>query len=75
MSGGDPHAAERLLRERGVAGARVRPAGARGEIAAVTAPADSLALVRDLAPELKRLGFQYVALDLSPPAGAQDGLE
>ncbi|HEX7119318.1 MAG TPA: hypothetical protein VF212_11045 [Longimicrobiales bacterium] len=67
MSAVDPRieAAERLLRERGVEGATVRAAGHEAEIAAIQAPAAAPATLAALAPELKALGFRYVALDLT----------
>lgn len=58
-------AAERLLRERGIPGARVSAAGHEDEIAAVVAPARCAARIAELAPEVKALGFRYVALDLA----------
>lgn len=56
-------AAERLLSEHGVRASRVDAAGHRGEIAAVSAPVRELERLRGLAPEIKALGFKYVALD------------
>src|SRR5690606_17593630 len=50
--------AERLLAERGVAGARVGVAGHQREIAAIVAPPVGLA------PAIRALGFRYVALEL-----------
>ncbi|HEX6940711.1 MAG TPA: hypothetical protein VF158_14945 [Longimicrobiales bacterium] len=67
MSGTDPRtgAVERLLRERGIEGAAVCAAGHEGEIAAVAAPLTRAAALAALAPEIKALGFRYVALDLT----------
>ncbi len=62
-------AAVRLLRERGLPTARVRAAGREGEIAAIEAPAAHAPALAALAPELRALGFRYVALDLTA-AGA-----
>ena len=66
-------AAERVLAEHGIAGASVRAAGPRGEIAVVSLPAGEWA--RLLEPEsagvvarVKAEGFRYVALDLDPGA-------
>lgn len=59
-------AVERLLRERGVEGAVVRAAGHESEIAAVEAPRESATVLAALAPEIKALGFRYVALELIP---------
>ncbi|HWV56049.1 MAG TPA: hypothetical protein VNZ57_01135 [Longimicrobiales bacterium] len=58
--------AEALLGRHGIAGARVVPLGAYGEIAAIRAPAADPADLARLAPEIRALGFRYVALD--PPA-------
>lgn len=56
--------AERLLAERGVAGARVGVAGHQREVAAIVAPPASFALLVELAPAIRALGFRYVALEL-----------
>ena len=60
--------AERLLAERGIAGATVSPEGPEGEIAAIRLPSDALAAILDAGPELagavRALGFRYVAVDL-----------
>lgn len=61
--------AERLLAERGFAGARVSAEGHEHEIAAVRVPAgawERLARDAEVAGEVKALGFRYVALDLAP---------
>jgi len=59
-------AAEKLLREHGFDGARLRPAGHESEIAAVTAPPSEIARLAQLAPEIKALGFRYVTVDVTP---------
>jgi len=64
-------AAERLLRERGIEGARVNAVGHDRSVAAVVAPADALARLADHAGEIKALGFRYVALDLTAVAEAE----
>ncbi|HLU25552.1 MAG TPA: hypothetical protein VKZ58_07585 [Longimicrobiales bacterium] len=58
-------AAEALLHENGLPGARVRAEGHAEEIAAVNVPPESVAKLAALAPAIKALGFRYVALDLS----------
>lgn len=62
----DPRAeaAERLLARHGVTGARVEAEGHQQEIAAVRAPHRHAKRLAELAPEIKALGFRYVALDL-----------
>lgn len=57
-------AADRLLEDRGFTSARAGVAGARGEILVVEAPAPDIVGLAELAPELKALGFRYVAVDL-----------
>ncbi|HEY8483185.1 MAG TPA: hypothetical protein VIL13_01145 [Longimicrobiales bacterium] len=57
--------AERLLREHGIEGARVSAAGHQSEIAAVEVSAAHIARLVELAPEIKALGFRYVAVDLA----------
>lgn len=52
-----------LLEGEGMA-ARVEIAGREGEIAAIRAPTDELGRLRRLAPEIRAMGFRYVALDL-----------
>lgn len=63
---GDPRveAAERLLAEQGLSGARVRVAGHEREVAAVVAPPDTFARLVELAPAIRALGFRYIALEL-----------
>lgn len=58
-------AAERLLRERGIPDPRVRVAGHEREIAAVAVPIGALSRLGELAGEVKALGFEYVAVDLT----------
>ncbi|HET9984820.1 MAG TPA: hypothetical protein VFQ38_14580 [Longimicrobiales bacterium] len=60
-------AAEEVLRREGVVGARVSAAGHQREIAVVEVEADALARLAELAPEIKALGFRYVAIDLASP--------
>lgn len=66
-SGADPRVreAERLLESRGLVGVRVEVAGHEREIASVLAPHGLAARIAELAPEIKALGFRYVALDLN----------
>ncbi len=59
--------AERLLREHGLH-AHVTVRGFDGSIAAVAAPVQELEAVARLAPKLRELGFQYVAIDLGVPS-------
>lgn len=61
-------AANRLLEAEGLMGARVRAAGHEREIAAVSAPHTDAERIAALVPEIKRLGFRYVALDLGSGA-------
>lgn len=56
-------AAEAILAREGLP-ARVSATGHAGDVAAVTVPAAHLARLAELAPELKALGFRYVAIDL-----------
>lgn len=58
-------AAQRLLEASGIAHAGVDTAGQAGDVAAVRAPLGEFERIAALAPALKRLGFRYVALDLS----------
>ncbi|MBI4544626.1 MAG: hypothetical protein HY703_05505 [Gemmatimonadetes bacterium] len=68
-------AVERLLRDRGLEGVRVTAAGHEREIAALETAAPHLAKLARLAPEIKALGFRYVAVDLAAArqAGTGDG--
>ena len=61
-------AVERLLARRGIGAVRVEAVGPEREIAAVTAAAENLERLADLASEIKTMGFEYVALDLRPDA-------
>lgn len=67
---GDPghsdrvEAARSLLRAEGIA-AELTPAGADGEIAAIRADLSLRGRLARLAPEIRQLGFRYVALDLA----------
>lgn len=68
MSGSnDPRAreAERLLASRGLVSVRVDVAGHEREIASVRASHRLARRIAELAPEIKALGFRYVALDLN----------
>jgi len=59
-------AAGDVLRRAGIAGFHVDVAGHARDIAVLHAPPDALARLADLAPEIKALGFRYVAVDLAP---------
>ncbi len=72
MSEARETAAARLLAEHGLDAVGVRARGFRGEIAALSAGAVSLPRLRALVPELKRLGFRYVALELDPADAGSD---
>jgi PP-loop superfamily ATP-utilizing enzyme len=67
--------AEALLRERGLASARVAAAGSKGEIAAISAPPGAVAELAELAPRIKALGFRYVTLELPEGEGARPGTD
>lgn len=56
--------AERLLAENGLS-SRVSVAGQADDVLAVHASFTVLPQLRELAPELKALGFRYVALELN----------
>jgi hypothetical protein len=60
--------ARRVLREAGI-DAPVRAAGTEREIAAVTGPASLREPLARVAPELRGLGFRYVALELENGRG------
>ncbi len=67
MSGGDGriegiHAI--LARERIPGSAAV--VGHEGDVAALSVPTEHLARLAQLAPEIKALGFRYVAVELMP---------
>jgi hypothetical protein len=68
-AGADPRveAVAALLRREGIDGARVGVAGHRGEIAALEVPPDALPRLAELAPEVKAIGFRYVAVDMAWP--------
>lgn len=55
--------ARRVLGAAGI-DAPVRAAGSDGDIAAVTGPWELREVLARLAPELRSLGFRYVALEL-----------
>lgn len=59
-------AAENILRREGLAGVRVGVAGHQREIAVVEAKPEALARLAEIAPEIKALGFRFVAIDLAP---------
>lgn len=59
-------AAEAILAREGLPG-KVSVAGHAGDVAAVIVPPEHLARLAELAPELKALGFRYVAIDLEAP--------
>lgn len=61
-------AARRVLLREGIEG-RVRAVGVEGEIAAVTGPSRLRARLARVAPELRAMGFRYVALDLENGRG------
>ncbi len=56
-----------ILAREGIEGSAA-VAGFAGDVAAVTVAPEALARLAELAPEIKALGFRYVALEL--PAGA-----
>jgi hypothetical protein len=69
VSGESAAAAERLLAERGLSGARVTAEGPDGEIAAIRLPEGALpgvlaAADSGVAEAIRALGFRYVAVDL-----------
>lgn len=57
-------AARSLLRAEGIP-AELSPAGADGEIAAIRGDLSLRERLARLAPEIRQLGFRYVALDLA----------
>ncbi len=64
-------AVEEVLARAGIRGT-VAVAGHAADVAALTVPPEHLSRLAELAPEIKRLGFRYVAIDLeagSLPAG------
>lgn len=56
--------ARALLRAAGVSARGVRRAGAGGDVLAVDADARELDRVRGAVPELRRIGFRFVALEI-----------
>lgn len=56
--------ARALLRAAGVAARGVRRAGAAGDVLAVDADAHELDRLRGLAPDLRGIGFRFVALEI-----------
>ena len=63
--GGDLAAAAATLHRAGVAYRRIDAAGQAGDILAIDTDVSALARTRALAPELRGLGFRFVALDLA----------
>ena len=57
-------AAEQILAENGIAGARVTSAGQEQEIAAIRADIRYFAHLQQLSAELKSLGYRYIAIDI-----------
>ncbi len=74
MSAPDTRAAaiQAILAREGIAGS-VAVVGFAGDVAAVTAPPEALARLAELAPEIKALGFRYVALELPAGGGESAG--
>lgn len=66
-------AAEQILAREGIEG-RVAIAGHAADVAAVSVRMEHLARLAELAPEIRAVGFRYVAIDLPegdlPPEGA-----
>ncbi len=63
-------AIEAILAREGIAGSAA-VAGFAGDVAAVRVAPEALARLAELAPEIKALGFRYVALEL--PADQPSG--
>jgi hypothetical protein len=65
--GDDPRieAARNLMDGRGLEGIRLSLAGNRREILALAAPPHLAGELAEIVPQLKALGFHYVALDLA----------
>ncbi len=64
-------AVEEILAREGISG-QVQIVGHAADVAALTVALEHAPRLAELAPEIKRLGFRYVAMDLeagSPPAG------
>lgn len=70
MSGADTRVAaiEAILAREGIAG-RAAVVGFAGDVAALTVAPDQLPRLAELAPEIKALGFRYVALELAGEEG------
>jgi hypothetical protein len=58
-------AARNLMDGRGLKGIRLSVAGNRREILALAAPPHLVGELTEIVPEVKALGFHYVALDLA----------
>jgi len=58
-------AVEAILAREGIPGSAC-VAGHAGDVAALSVPAETLARLAALAPEIKALGFRYVAVELAP---------
>lgn len=56
--------AEAMLRAAGLEDARVAAGGHKREVAVVETAPENVARLAELAPELKALGFRYVAVEL-----------
>lgn len=69
MSAADARVAavEAILAREAIAGSAA-VAGFAGDVAALLVAPDALARVAELAPEIKALGFRYVAIDLEAEA-------
>lgn len=65
-------AVEEVLARAGIPGS-VTVVGHAADVAALTVAPDHLPRLAELAPEIKRLGFRYVAIDLEAgPLPAED---
>ncbi len=60
-------AVEAILAREGIAG-RAAAAGFAGDVAALLVAPEALDRLAELAPEIKALGFRYVAIELEPEA-------
>ncbi len=65
-------AIEAILAREGIAGTAA-VAGFAGDVAAVTVAPEALERLAELAPEIKALGFRYVALELPAEGGEGAG--
>lgn len=61
----------RLLAERGIAG-EATAEGVDGEIASIRAAPGERARLTQMAPEIRALGYRYVALDIETQRGSED---